>query len=61
MVGKITATNTNEENVVKGQLCNYEVFYDADQETAYHLLSVGEYTEKTISFIIRETLIAKSE
>lgn len=43
MVGNITAVNSDEKNTVKGKMCNFEVYYPQDKETAYHLLEVAGY------------------
>ncbi|KAL1515214.1 hypothetical protein AB1Y20_004275 [Prymnesium parvum] len=43
MVGKVTAVNVEEAESIAGKKCNYEVHYDADGETAYHLLSIEKY------------------
>lgn len=43
MVGNITAVNLDEKNNVKGKMCNFEVYYQQDEETAYHLLEVAGY------------------
>lgn len=43
MQGDIKAINTDAANKVKGQMCNFEVFYEEDGESAFHLLTSAEY------------------
>lgn len=43
LCGEVTAINTDKDNSIQGKMCNYEVYYEADENTATHLLTIGQY------------------
>ena len=48
-VGKITNVQTDSDITVKSKKCNFTVFYDIDQESADHVLSLSSYARSAKS------------
>ena len=49
MVGKVTIVNTDKANKIGTSFANFEVYYEADKESAFHLLSLEKYAKSSRS------------
>ena len=43
--GEITSINVDKKQAVKGVMCNFVVYYNADGETAHHILTLKSYAK----------------
>ena len=49
LLGKITKVNTDKANTIGTSYANFEVYYEADKEHAFHLLSLEQYAKSSRS------------
>lgn len=47
LVGKVTEINNDRTEMVDGAVGNFKVYYEADQETATHHLTLSRYAKST--------------
>ena len=49
LVGKVSAICDDPAVKVGEDICNFKVFYEADQDSAFHVLSIKKYARSTKS------------
>ena len=58
LVGKVVEANTDRANMVGDSVANFKVYYEADQDSAYHLLAISSYAQNSKSKIDAWALLA---
>ena len=58
LVGKITGVNTDSSMKASGSVCNFIAFYESDQDSAHHHLSIGAYAKSAKAKVDSWALLA---